>query len=112
MPAAQIPTSTSRGKETFFDGKVFDPENPTAYLKSLADQARRNRLNPSGRRRLRSPSGDLFQINWSEFAMNMPVLKTETTAVPFPTSAPAKVLALAPKKTPFMARSRAAPARR
>jgi len=36
VPAAEIPTSTSRGKETFFDGKVFDPENPTAYLKSLA----------------------------------------------------------------------------
>jgi nitrate/nitrite transport system substrate-binding protein len=36
VPADQIPTSTSRGKETFFDGKVFDPENPAAYLKSLA----------------------------------------------------------------------------
>jgi nitrate/nitrite transport system substrate-binding protein len=33
---SDIPTSTSRGKETFFDGKVFDPENPAAYLKSLA----------------------------------------------------------------------------
>ncbi|RVU17762.1 CmpA/NrtA family ABC transporter substrate-binding protein [Methylobacterium oryzihabitans] len=30
-----IPASTSRGKETFFDGKVFDPENPAAYLGSL-----------------------------------------------------------------------------
>ena len=28
--------STSRGLETFFDGKVFDPENPEAYLASLA----------------------------------------------------------------------------
>ncbi len=36
VPAAEIPTSTSRGKETFFDGKVFDPENPSAYLKSLS----------------------------------------------------------------------------
>jgi nitrate/nitrite transport system substrate-binding protein len=36
VSAAEIPTSTSRGKETFFDGKVFDPENPSAYLKSLA----------------------------------------------------------------------------
>ncbi|HEY5829989.1 MAG: CmpA/NrtA family ABC transporter substrate-binding protein [Hyphomicrobiaceae bacterium] len=36
IPADQIPASTSRGKETFFDGKVFDPDNPTAYLKSLA----------------------------------------------------------------------------
>ena len=33
---ASAPASTSRGKETFFDGKVFDPENPSAYLKSLA----------------------------------------------------------------------------
>jgi len=36
VPTDQIPTSTSRGKETFFDGKVFDPEDPRAYLKSLA----------------------------------------------------------------------------
>jgi nitrate/nitrite transport system substrate-binding protein len=36
IAAADIPTSTSRGKETFFDGKVFDPENPAAYLKSLS----------------------------------------------------------------------------
>ena len=36
VSAAEIPTSTSRGKETFFDGKVFDPENPAAYLKSLS----------------------------------------------------------------------------
>jgi nitrate/nitrite transport system substrate-binding protein len=35
VPAAQIPASASRGKETFFDGKVFDPDNPSAYLKSL-----------------------------------------------------------------------------
>ncbi len=33
---ADIPASTSRGIETFFDGKVFDPENPKAYLDSLA----------------------------------------------------------------------------
>jgi nitrate/nitrite transport system substrate-binding protein len=36
VPAAQIPQSTSRGIETFFDGKVFDPANPQAYLASLA----------------------------------------------------------------------------
>jgi nitrate/nitrite transport system substrate-binding protein len=36
VPAADIPATSSRGKETFFDGKVFDPENPAAYLKSLA----------------------------------------------------------------------------
>src|SRR5512134_643733 len=35
VAAAEIPASPSRGKETFFDGKVFDPENPAAYLASL-----------------------------------------------------------------------------
>jgi nitrate/nitrite transport system substrate-binding protein len=35
VAASDIPASKSRGKETFFDGKVFDPENPAAYLKSL-----------------------------------------------------------------------------
>lgn len=29
-----IPSSTSRGKETFFDGKIFDPAKPLDYLKS------------------------------------------------------------------------------
>ena len=36
VKAEDIPTSTSRGKETLFDGKIFDPENPTTYLKSLS----------------------------------------------------------------------------
>ncbi|MBL6454099.1 ABC transporter substrate-binding protein [Belnapia sp. T6] len=36
VPAAEMPTGTSRGRETFFDGKVFDPENPAAYLASLS----------------------------------------------------------------------------
>ena len=35
VDAAQIPTSTSRGVETFFDGVKFDPEKPEDYLKSL-----------------------------------------------------------------------------
>jgi nitrate/nitrite transport system substrate-binding protein len=35
VPAAEIPTSTSRGVEKFFDGVTFDPANPAAYLKSL-----------------------------------------------------------------------------
>ena len=34
VSAKEIPASTSRGKETFFDGKVFDPEKPLDYLKS------------------------------------------------------------------------------
>jgi bicarbonate transport system substrate-binding protein len=35
VPAADIPTSPSRGVETFFDGVSFDPDDPTAYLRSL-----------------------------------------------------------------------------
>lgn len=35
VAASDIPTSTSRGIETFYDGKVFDPANPSAYLASL-----------------------------------------------------------------------------
>jgi nitrate/nitrite transport system substrate-binding protein len=35
VPNAEVPSGTSRGRETFFDGKVFDPENPGAYLASL-----------------------------------------------------------------------------
>lgn len=41
VPAEEIPTSTSRGIETFFDGKTFDPENPKAYLDSLTIKAMR-----------------------------------------------------------------------
>jgi nitrate/nitrite transport system substrate-binding protein len=32
---ADVPKTTSRGKEAFFDGKVFDPADPKAYLASL-----------------------------------------------------------------------------
>jgi bicarbonate transport system substrate-binding protein len=32
LPASEIPTASSRGKETFFDGVVYDPANPKAYL--------------------------------------------------------------------------------
>jgi nitrate/nitrite transport system substrate-binding protein len=39
VPADEIPASPSRGKETFFDGKVFDPDAPDAYLASLAIKA-------------------------------------------------------------------------
>ena len=35
VAAKDIPASTSRGVETFFDGKVFDPANPKKYLDSL-----------------------------------------------------------------------------
>ncbi len=39
VAAKDIPASTSRGVETFFDGKVFDPANPKKYLDSLAIKA-------------------------------------------------------------------------
>ncbi len=35
VDAADIPSDTSRGVETFFDGTQFDPANPQAYLDSL-----------------------------------------------------------------------------
>jgi nitrate/nitrite transport system substrate-binding protein len=35
VAAADIPASKSRGPETFFDGKIFDPDNPSAYLAAL-----------------------------------------------------------------------------
>ncbi len=35
VAAADVPATDSRGKETFFDGKVFDPADPQAYLASL-----------------------------------------------------------------------------
>lgn len=35
VSVADIPASTSRGPETFFDGVVFDPANPAAYLAAL-----------------------------------------------------------------------------
>lgn len=36
LGVSQLPASTSRGVEQFFDGKTFDPANPSAYLASLA----------------------------------------------------------------------------
>jgi bicarbonate transport system substrate-binding protein len=35
ISTTDIPKSTSRGVETFFDGTKFDPANPTGYLNSL-----------------------------------------------------------------------------
>lgn len=35
LASSDIPSSTSRGVEEFFDGVKFDPENPQAYLNSL-----------------------------------------------------------------------------
>jgi nitrate/nitrite transport system substrate-binding protein len=36
VPGSQIPAGESRGPEKFFDGKIFNPGNPAAYLASLA----------------------------------------------------------------------------
>jgi len=36
VAADKMPAGKSRGKETFFDGKVFDPADPEGYLKSLS----------------------------------------------------------------------------
>ena len=35
LGVSTVPASDSRGIETFFDGKIFDPEDPKAYLDSL-----------------------------------------------------------------------------
>jgi nitrate/nitrite transport system substrate-binding protein len=39
LSIADVPASDSRGIETFFDGKTFDPEKPQAYLDSLSIKA-------------------------------------------------------------------------
>ena len=39
LGVSDIPTSDSRGVETFFDGKSFDPTDSKAYLDSLAIKA-------------------------------------------------------------------------
>ena len=36
LGVANHPTGDSRGLERFFDGKVFDPADTQAYLKSLS----------------------------------------------------------------------------
>ncbi len=36
LGVTDVPATDSRGIETFFDGKTFDPANPSAYLNSLA----------------------------------------------------------------------------
>lgn len=36
IPIADIPQTTGRGVEKFFDGVEFDPANPTGYLNNLA----------------------------------------------------------------------------
>ena len=48
----EIPASTSRGKETFFDGKVFDPDNPTRLpqepCRSSASRSERRAVRAGG----------------------------------------------------------------
>ena len=92
MPADQIPASTSRGKETFFDGKVFDPEDPARLPRQPGDQARRRQLSV---RKAHAPDRE-------SSAMNMPLVKAEPTAMMPP--ATAKMLPLAPKRPALAAR--------
>ena len=35
VPKEEVPAGMSRGKETFFDGVVFDPADPARYLSDL-----------------------------------------------------------------------------
>jgi hypothetical protein len=35
VPAKEIPKGSSRGSERLFDGVVYDPTKPQAYLDSL-----------------------------------------------------------------------------
>jgi bicarbonate transport system substrate-binding protein len=35
LPRGLIPSSTSRGQERFFDGTIYDPDKPQAYLDNL-----------------------------------------------------------------------------
>ncbi|HEY0207059.1 MAG TPA: CmpA/NrtA family ABC transporter substrate-binding protein [Acetobacteraceae bacterium] len=39
VSVSDMPVGTSRGKEIFFDGHVFDPEDPSAYLSGLTIKA-------------------------------------------------------------------------
>ena len=110
VAAADIPTSTSRGKETFFDGKVFDPENPAAYLKSLAHQARRSR---DARRAARLTAARFLQRTESICTMNMPFSRPRRGSDRHAGSPGAKVLAdLPPKRSRVHARRLAAALRR
>ncbi len=64
------PTGDSRGVETFFDGKVFDPADPQAYLQIALDQAT-DRL-------IRRPQSRFYSSRRP--CMNMPMLKAEAAA--------------------------------
>ena len=96
VAAADIPTSTSRGQEKFFDGKIFDPENPAAYLKSLTIK----RVEVC-RQDAPARAANLSEIERRIHAMNMPVVRSdlmETVTTKPDTAAVAKVLALTPKR--------------
>jgi nitrate/nitrite transport system permease protein len=55
VPNGDMPQGTSRGRETFFDGKVFDPENPQAYLAEPLHQAHREGLSHERRSQAAAP---------------------------------------------------------
>ena len=70
VAAADIPASTSRGKETFFDGKVFDPDESGRLPQEPVDQARRSLTQCRGRR-----ARGTAIVSTERCAMNMPVLQ-------------------------------------
>src|SRR5215203_362173 len=89
--AARRPSSTARSSIP----KIRWPTSRASQSSGLRSAEDRP---PEGAIPLRGSSSQLEQTE-----MNMPVLKTET-AVSFPTT-PAKVLAIAPRKTPFAVRA-------
>ena len=100
-PAADIPASTSRGKETFFDGKVFDPADHAGL--------------PASRCRSSAPSSDAapaaVRSIRGDTRMNMPMLKAETAAA-VPARAPApSVVRCKPPQARASASARIAAAR-
>ena len=42
VPKEEMPAGPSRGKETFFDGVVFDPADPARYLADLKIKSMRS----------------------------------------------------------------------
>ena len=102
VPVADIPASPSRGKETFFDGKVFDPDDHMAYLKSLAIKRAVRLSNVPGHNpieetaRMARSAASISHIEAKEGAILAPA-PAPAAVVPFPrrASEPGRVVAIA-----------------